>query len=85
MTTPRVCSTLPGLSRRWAQARRLPVVAGAVAVVAAPDTRAVPGGVVSGGNRGSVANMNKDVEASRAAISRRRALALGGTISLGEL
>lgn len=38
-----------------------------------------------GGNRGSVANMNKDVEVSRAAISRRRALALGGTISLGGL
>lgn len=29
--------------------------------------------------------MNKDVESSRAAISRRRALALGGTISLGGL
>ena len=29
--------------------------------------------------------MNKDVESSRAAISRRRALAVGGTISLGGL
>ncbi len=29
--------------------------------------------------------MNKDIEASRLRVSRRRALALGGTISLGGL